>query len=254
MYHPVQREDERVQECCESTTCVTGNDARGCRVKTYCLLLWAMCLALLALVGALVATLVATNQDPVKVDVSGSGFCKDNTVQVYQAWEWTQYPATPEKKLITDHTRLKEYIGRNAIVWNAQRSSTARVSDVDDRGVVTVDLLTHGITDDCEFTLDSIPVSPSSPPPPSPPPPAPCTVQSCLQVGGYGSGVICWNGKCTDDGGCRDYYCSQYISCTTSNSPDATPSCSNSADDNSPCSACGNSFDCEAVCSDNSPS
>lgn len=125
---------------------------------------WCVCLLLLMLgvFGVSIAFAIRVFMDnETKYDVSGTGSCTENRISVGKAmWKWTQFPSMPYLTSVT-YSDLTSYIGRNAIVWNADTSSTARVKTVDEvNGIITIDIPTHGITGQCQFTLDSNPEPP----------------------------------------------------------------------------------------------
>ena len=94
------------------------------------------------------------DRDAVKIDVSGVGSCSGSVITVDRAWMWTQHPSPLRVEPLRDYTVLKEFKGRNSIVWGR----TAQLVGFDvlrvDGNRVTTDRPIP-IVGKCHFTLDS---------------------------------------------------------------------------------------------------
>lgn len=149
----------------------------------------------------LVSTLYMTKPSSrtfVKQDLSGSGTCNKNIIHVTHASYWKQYPAPITAPNSYDNSISKDFIGRNAIVWDSNASTfhtfnITAVSDANETSPATIegDIPVIGY---CHFTLDGTQA---------------CTTNLYLQpgdackCGAAESPYVCVSGGqvCNDEGG-----------------------------------------------------
>ena len=123
-------------------------------VGVICSTLWFLVCVVLALgLGIPLANLLR-DRDAVKIDVSGVGSCNGSVITVDRAWMWTQHPSPLRVEPLRDYTVLKEFKGRNSIVWGGTDAQLVGfdVLRVDGNRITTDRMIS--IQGECHFTVD----------------------------------------------------------------------------------------------------